>query len=152
MVTCGNTHHNCTVFSCRREAEIRAELEEEISELRSELAAAEKQVLSMAREREELLETLGVSQDAVAAANGAAGNGSAGNGSAAGAGAGSSEAAGAGSSALQREKAMIGRERDRLKSRVGLLTSKTQHQYPCLCQLPNQAPDCMYRQPFCTDH
>ena len=138
-----NTHHNCAVFSCRREAEIRAELEEEISELRSELAAAEKQVLSMAREREELLETLGVSQDAVAAANGAAGNGAAGNGaagngSAAGAAAGSSQAAGAGSSALQREKAMIGRERDRLKSRVGLLTGKTQRQYPRLCQLPNQ--------------
>jgi hypothetical protein len=147
-----NTHHNCTVCSCRRDAEIRAELEEEISELRSELAAAEKQVLSMAREREELLETLGVSQDAVAAANGAAGNGAAGNGSAAGAGAGSSQAAGAGSSALQREKAMIGRERDRLKSRVGLLTGKTQRHYPRLCQLPNQAPDCMYRQPFCTDH
>ena len=92
---------------------IRAELEEEVGALRSELAAAEKQLREMTREREQLLETLTVAQDAMAAAaSGELPDNSSG------------DAAGVAINALRREKAMATRERDRLKSRVGLLTNE----------------------------
>lgn len=91
---------------------IRAELEEEVGALRSELAAAEKQLREMTREREQLLETLTVAQDAMAAAAapGELPDNSCGD--------------AAGVATLRREKAMATRERDRLKSRVGLLTNE----------------------------
>lgn len=95
-----------------RGEEIRAELEEEVSLLRTELAAAETQLQDQIREREELLETLAVAQDAVAAAAPATA---------------AEEPAVSGTgrdgvASLRREKAMVTRERDRLKSRIGLLT------------------------------
>lgn len=100
-----------------REDEIHAELMEEVSALRSDLATAEKQIRDMVREREELLETLAVAQDAVAAAT-AAGAPKQSPGHSSGAG------DGAEPGSLRREKAMVTRERDRLKSRVGLLTDE----------------------------
>jgi chromosome segregation ATPase len=105
------THCGASVDT--RGGEIRAELEEEVSALRSELAEAEKQLREMTREREELLETLAVAQDAVAAPVAAPE-----------APTGQSSGAAAGMTSLQREKAMVTRERDRLKSRVGLLTGE----------------------------
>ena len=93
---------------------IRAELEDEVGALRAELAGAEKQVREMTREREQLLETLAVAQDAMAAAAPASASGDLPERS-------SGDAAVA---SLRREKAMVARERDRLKSRVGLLTNE----------------------------
>ena len=99
-----------------RGEEIRAELESEVSALRRELAEAEKQLQEMTREREELLETLAVAHDALAAAAAPLVTPE-------GPTAQSSGAAG-GVTTLQRENAMVARERDRLKSRVGLLTNE----------------------------
>jgi hypothetical protein len=98
-----------------RGEEIRAELEAEVSALRSELAEAEKQLREMTREREELIETLAVAQDAVAAAAPVA---------AAEVPTEKLSGAAASVASLRREKAIVTRERDRLKSRAGLLTSE----------------------------
>ena len=82
--------------------EVRSEMEEELSQLRVELAAAERSILEMARERDEVLEALGTAQGALSAGGGASGGG----------------AVPAGPSNA------VARERDRLKSRVGLLTGE----------------------------
>ena len=56
-----------------RDDEVRSEMAEELSQLRSELGAAERSILVMARERDEVVEALGVAQGALAAADGRGG-------------------------------------------------------------------------------
>ena len=63
-----------------RDDEVRSEMAEELSQLRSELGAAERSILVMARERDEVVEALGVAQGALAAADGRGGGGGGGGG------------------------------------------------------------------------